>query len=178
MVSPADSFLEGAVGWEEALRERVGPGEEESDSVSMGSVSRAGSRGTGGARSPRPLEVHSEHETQLSVCLCGRSWVHNWGVVFRINWGPRSDGFQHMNLDPLFFLSCQELRRGVPSHPLFYFGCNSVLLMETTGPKKDYNMCTVTGWPQQRSSPQHGWVGETTSLQQMLYLLWASDSPL
>ena len=34
MVSPADSFLEGAVGWEEALRERVGPGDEEISSLS------------------------------------------------------------------------------------------------------------------------------------------------
>ena len=95
----------------------MGSGEEESDNMSMGPGSWTGSRGTGGARSPRPLDVHSEHETQLS----------------------------HVNLDPWFFLSCQELKRAIPSHPLFHFGCSSILLMETRGPKKDYNMCTVTG---------------------------------
>ena len=63
-----------------------------------------------------------------------------------------------MNLNPLFFLSCQELRRGVPYHPLFYFGCSSILLMETRGPKKDYNMCTVTGWVRRGHLPSmDGW---------------------
>ena len=37
--------------------------------MSMGPVSCAGSRETGGVRSPRPLDVHSEFETQLSVFM-------------------------------------------------------------------------------------------------------------
>ena len=47
----------------------MGSGEEESDKVSMGPSLWAGSRETGGARNPRPLDVHSECETQLSVFM-------------------------------------------------------------------------------------------------------------
>ena len=45
----------------------MGSGEEESDSMSVGPGSWTGSRDTGGTRISRPLNVHSECETQLTL---------------------------------------------------------------------------------------------------------------